>query len=133
MTHLKLEATYLYLNLKENTILYSYVQITVLSETKEGFLTVLCFFFSFLTSGIFSFCGNEGHIFGHMVDRNRTDPGYPDYQITPFVMSQDKHFLSKLDINLRPDVSKIVLGLELLCVTLLSTICQLYHCCQFYW
>ena len=42
-----------------------------------------------------------------MVDRNQTEPGYPDYQSMPFVMSQDKHFLNNLDINLRPDVSKI--------------------------
>ena len=104
ITHLKWVTTYLYLNLKEDTILYSYLQITVLSETKESFLTLLCFFF---TSGIFSFCGNVGHIFGHMVDRNQTEPGYPDYQIMPFVMSQDSNFLNNLDINLRPDVNKI--------------------------
>ena len=80
------------------------MQFTVLNETK---LISFFFFFLFFTSGVFSFCGNGGRIFGQLVGRNQTEPGYPDYQIMPLIMSQDSHFLNNLDITLRPDVSKI--------------------------
>jgi len=48
----------------------------------------------------------EGHLIDKMPNRDKTEPDYPDYQITFFSVAQDEGFLDYgLDMNFKPSVS----------------------------
>ncbi|VDH99912.1 Hypothetical predicted protein [Mytilus galloprovincialis] len=52
-----------------------------------------------------SYCGDEGHIFGQIKDRNKNEPGWPDYQLQFANAAQDEDFIEEgLELNLKREV-----------------------------
>ncbi|CAC5372476.1 Glucose dehydrogenase [FAD, quinone],Choline dehydrogenase, mitochondrial,Alcohol dehydrogenase [acceptor] [Mytilus coruscus] len=59
--------------------------------------------------GIMTSSGLEGHIFGRMTDRNKTEPLYPDYQLEFFSIAQDDLFIEKgAPVNHNKSVIKLL-------------------------
>ncbi|XP_071156190.1 glucose dehydrogenase [FAD, quinone]-like isoform X3 [Mytilus edulis] len=52
-----------------------------------------------------SYCAGEGHVFGQMKDRNKNEPGWPDYQLQLFNGAQDEDFIEDgLKLNLKREI-----------------------------
>ncbi|XP_076077854.1 glucose dehydrogenase [FAD, quinone]-like isoform X2 [Mytilus galloprovincialis] len=62
-----------------------------------------------LGKGVLTSSGLEGHIFGRMTDRRKTEPQYPDYQLEFFSNAQDDGFIDNgLPLNHNKSVIKLL-------------------------
>ncbi|XP_071133697.1 glucose dehydrogenase [FAD, quinone]-like isoform X2 [Mytilus edulis] len=62
-----------------------------------------------LGKGVMTSSGLEGHIFGRMTDRRKTEPQYPDYQLEFFSNAQDDGFIDNgLPLNHNKSVIKLL-------------------------